>query len=146
MTKYLRISSYIRKPFLYMTLQLLHSEYPYIWEKLYFLFYQCRAVCNKEGASHCPNAGGLRPNNWLTVLKVANQFLHTGEYCKIRKFTAMNGGLDPRKIWTQKLLANKKNYGKKFSKKYLKLPRYQIKFEYLLLKKILTLLFSIRII
>ena len=24
-----------------MTLQLLHSEFPYIWGKLYFLFYQC---------------------------------------------------------------------------------------------------------
>ncbi len=25
----------------YMTLQLLHSEFPYIWGKFYFLFYQC---------------------------------------------------------------------------------------------------------
>jgi hypothetical protein len=43
MGKYLRISSYIRKPFLilYMTLQLLHSEFPYIWGKFSFLFYQC---------------------------------------------------------------------------------------------------------
>ncbi len=24
-----------------MTLQLLHSEFPYIWGKFYFLFYQC---------------------------------------------------------------------------------------------------------
>ena len=24
-----------------MTLQLLHSEFPYIWVKFYFLFYQC---------------------------------------------------------------------------------------------------------
>ncbi len=30
MVKYLRISSYIRTPFL-MTLQLIHSEFPYIW-------------------------------------------------------------------------------------------------------------------
>ncbi len=29
MGKYLRISSYIRKPFLILTLQLLHSEFPY---------------------------------------------------------------------------------------------------------------------
>ncbi len=38
--KYLRIFSYIKKPFLIcsMTLQLLHSEFPYIWGKLYFLF------------------------------------------------------------------------------------------------------------
>ncbi len=41
MGKYLPISSYIRKPFLafsYMTLQLLHSEFPYIWGKLDFIF------------------------------------------------------------------------------------------------------------
>ncbi len=40
--KYLRISSYFRKPFL-MTLQQLHSEFPYI-QYIYednFLFYQC---------------------------------------------------------------------------------------------------------
>ncbi len=36
MGKYLRISSYIRKPFL-----MLHSEFPYLWGKFYFLFYQC---------------------------------------------------------------------------------------------------------
>ena len=40
--KYLRISSYIRKPFLIYTLQLLHSEFPHIWGKFHFLFYQCR--------------------------------------------------------------------------------------------------------
>ncbi len=40
MGKYLRISSYIRKPF--ATLQLLHSEFPYRWGKFYFLFYQCK--------------------------------------------------------------------------------------------------------
>ncbi len=28
-------------PFLYMTLQLLHSEFPYLWGKFDFLFYQC---------------------------------------------------------------------------------------------------------
>jgi len=35
--------SYMRKGFLIhmMTLQLLHSEFPYIWGKFYFLFYQC---------------------------------------------------------------------------------------------------------
>ncbi len=43
MRKYLRISSYIiGSPSSYMTLQLLHSEFPYIWGKFYFLFYQCR--------------------------------------------------------------------------------------------------------
>jgi hypothetical protein len=43
MGKYLRIASYIRKPFLilYMTLQLLYSEFPNIWGKYDFLFYQC---------------------------------------------------------------------------------------------------------
>jgi hypothetical protein len=39
--KYFRISSYIRKPSSYMTLQLLHSEFPYIWGKFDLLFYQC---------------------------------------------------------------------------------------------------------
>jgi hypothetical protein len=47
MGKYLRISSYIRKPFLNMTLQLLHSEFPYIGGKFDFPFYQC----NKKGWS-----------------------------------------------------------------------------------------------
>ncbi len=40
MVKYLRISSYIRhilgSPSSYMTLQLLHSEFPYIWGKFFF--------------------------------------------------------------------------------------------------------------
>ncbi len=31
-------------PFSYMTLQLLHSEFPYIWGKFHFLFYQCRSL------------------------------------------------------------------------------------------------------
>ncbi len=39
MVKYLRISSYIRNPYLtYMTIP---SEFPYIWGKFCFLFYQC---------------------------------------------------------------------------------------------------------
>jgi hypothetical protein len=40
----LHISSYIRNlgsPSSCMTLQLLPSEFPYILEKFYFLFYQC---------------------------------------------------------------------------------------------------------
>ncbi len=41
MGKYLRISLYIRKPFIIYDLHLLHSEFPYIWGKFYFLFYQC---------------------------------------------------------------------------------------------------------
>jgi hypothetical protein len=40
MGKYLRISSYIR-PYIYMALQLLHSEFHYICGKFYFLFNQC---------------------------------------------------------------------------------------------------------
>jgi hypothetical protein len=32
----------------HMTLQLLHSEFPYIWEKFDFLFYQCKEG-SKEG-------------------------------------------------------------------------------------------------
>ncbi len=38
MVKYLRISSYIRKSSSYMTLQLLHSEFPHIWGKFDFIF------------------------------------------------------------------------------------------------------------
>jgi hypothetical protein len=39
MGKYLRISSYISgSPSSYMTLQLLHSEFPYIWGKFNFFF------------------------------------------------------------------------------------------------------------
>ncbi len=41
MWKHLRISSYIRKPSSSMTLQLLHSEFPYIWGKFDILFYHC---------------------------------------------------------------------------------------------------------
>ncbi len=41
MTKNLRISSYIWKPFL-MTLLLLPSEFPYIWGKFYFLLSDAR--------------------------------------------------------------------------------------------------------
>ncbi len=37
--KYLRISSYIRKPFLiYLTLQLLYSEFPYMRKNVLFFF------------------------------------------------------------------------------------------------------------
>jgi hypothetical protein len=43
MTKYLRISLSIRKPFpSYITLQPLPSEFPSIWGQFSFLFYQCR--------------------------------------------------------------------------------------------------------
>ncbi len=48
MGKYLRNSSYIRKPFLvrYMTLQLLHSEFPYLWGKYDFLLiFFISAIC-----------------------------------------------------------------------------------------------------
>ncbi len=41
MTKYLRISLYIRKPFLIYDFTTAPYEFPYIWGKLYFLFYQC---------------------------------------------------------------------------------------------------------
>ncbi len=50
MGKYFRISSYIRKPFL-MTLQLLHSEFPYLWGKFSFLFYQCRVLSSIPASS-----------------------------------------------------------------------------------------------
>ncbi len=41
MGKHLRISSCL-------TLQLLHFEFPYIWGKSYFLFYQCKAMKRTE--------------------------------------------------------------------------------------------------
>ncbi len=43
MIKYLRISTYciLGSPSSYMTLQLLPSEFSYIWGKLYCLYYQC---------------------------------------------------------------------------------------------------------
>jgi hypothetical protein len=41
MGKYFRIPHKLGSPSSYMTLQLLHSEFPYIWGKFYFLFYQC---------------------------------------------------------------------------------------------------------
>ncbi len=45
MVKYLRISSYILgSPSSYMTLQLIHSEFPNIRGKFDFLFYQCSMV------------------------------------------------------------------------------------------------------
>ncbi len=46
MRKCANISPYTRRPLViqYMTLQLLHSELPYIWEKFDFLFYQCLLV------------------------------------------------------------------------------------------------------
>ncbi len=46
MTKYLRISSSTRNPSSYMTLQPLPSEFPYIWGKFLFLFYQCEERCH----------------------------------------------------------------------------------------------------
>ncbi len=48
MVKYLRIFSYIRKPFL-VTLQLLHSEFPYQWGKFDILFYLCKVSLNIMG-------------------------------------------------------------------------------------------------
>ncbi len=40
MRKYFPIQ-YMRRPFSYITLQLLHSEFPYTLGKFDFLFYQC---------------------------------------------------------------------------------------------------------
>jgi hypothetical protein len=49
MGKYLGISSYILgSPSSHMTLQLLHSEFPYIWRKFDILFYQCVVQCFAE--------------------------------------------------------------------------------------------------
>jgi hypothetical protein len=41
--KYLCISSYIMKPSSYITFHPIPIEFPFIWEKFSFLFYQCKA-------------------------------------------------------------------------------------------------------
>ncbi len=43
MRKWANISPYMRRPLVIYDFQLLHSEFPYIWGKLDFLFYQCGA-------------------------------------------------------------------------------------------------------
>ncbi len=88
--KYLRISSYILKSTSsYMTLQLLHSEFPYIWGKFDFLFYQCMLLvftflhfsqrmeildslenCNKRGISNLLKQCNMRVSFLILILKV----------------------------------------------------------------------------
>jgi hypothetical protein len=48
----------IGSPSSYMTLQLLQSEFPYIWGKFHFLFYQCRRRRRTSG----PVAGAPSPS------------------------------------------------------------------------------------
>ncbi len=53
-------------PSSYMTLQLLHSECPYIWGKFYFLFYQCSydnfmRFCHIFGLLYIQKVLGLKP-------------------------------------------------------------------------------------
>ncbi len=91
MRKCANISPYMRRPLvIYMTLQLFHSEFPYIWGNFFFLFYQCGLPdvaglpCCAAGtlASHRPprrnTCSGLYPwrtiHNNLTIpsLKISN--------------------------------------------------------------------------
>ncbi len=48
--KYLRISSYIRKPFLIYYFATAPTEFLYIWGKFDFLFYQCKGLPLSVGA------------------------------------------------------------------------------------------------
>jgi hypothetical protein len=85
MGKYLRISSYIRKPFLilYMTLQLIHSEFPYIWGTFDFLFYQCIDCAKIPGKKdvwwdlNCPRLGRgwIQTSSWISSLSCTQNFL-----------------------------------------------------------------------
>ncbi len=56
MGKYLRISSYIRKPFLIYDFATAPLEFEYKWGKFYFIFYQCSGISyeiewGKEGSA-----------------------------------------------------------------------------------------------
>ncbi len=75
--KKIKFSSYLRKfpshiwvnicafprilgsPYSYLTLQLLHSEFPYIWRKSDFLIYQCKATKTHEFISILRNSLSL---------------------------------------------------------------------------------------
>ncbi len=50
-------------PSSYMTLQLRHSEFPYIWGKFYFISYQCTPLATEAAASRtaCSSGSGGRP-------------------------------------------------------------------------------------
>jgi hypothetical protein len=52
MRKYL--TKYEEEAVSYMTLQLLHSEFPYIWGRFDFLFYQCGSDYQKKIWMHFP--------------------------------------------------------------------------------------------
>jgi hypothetical protein len=54
---YVRISSYIMKPFLIYDLQQLQSEFPDIWGKIYFIFYQCTVY-----TVHVPSFNNAEPS------------------------------------------------------------------------------------
>ncbi len=93
MAKYLRISSYIRSPSSYMTLQLLHSEFPYIWG-IWFSFYQCTVpgthtwrdlTCCPQGcrASLTNSCSSLASPGPVPRVLIANIFKHLFLYGKI---------------------------------------------------------------
>jgi hypothetical protein len=69
MGKYLRISSYIRKPF--ATLQQLHSEFPYRLGKFDVLFYQC----NISSSWNCQTLAAEQPQTG------ANGTVSQGRWC-----------------------------------------------------------------
>ncbi len=74
MIKFLRISSYIRKPFVIYDFALLHSEFPYIWGKFYFIIYQCR-----EGLL-VRNIPALQPDKWYLPGHLYRRILFVAGY------------------------------------------------------------------
>jgi hypothetical protein len=82
MGKYLRISSYIRKPFLilYMTLQLLHSEFPDYEENLIFFFIKVKELTG-------PRAKGLC-RLWICSESLDHALQRKSDVCIPRKETA----------------------------------------------------------
>ncbi len=71
MIKYLPVSSYTRKPFLiqYITLRLLHSEFPYIWGKLDFFLsvyrpFDCHSCWRGWSSPSWPSCRGRSGWGW----------------------------------------------------------------------------------
>ncbi len=52
-----------------MTLQLLPSEFPYIWGKLYFLLYQCKLDWNKK-VLHFTKYLSCLPRSWICTVRI----------------------------------------------------------------------------
>ena len=77
-----------------MTLQLLHSEFPYIWGKFYFIFYQCGGsflLTNKIHTIHYTDTYTVIHSEWgtegaiyskVSVRSKDLRFLHLNEMVK----------------------------------------------------------------